>query len=60
MNVQRVLLIVGLFCSILSAQGFFYNYVDPCNQTIIRNNYKVTQEETDSMFPIIINQDTLH
>ena len=41
---QRVLLVVGLFCSILSAQGFFYNYVDPCNQTIIRNNYKVTQE----------------
>lgn len=41
---QRVLLVVGLFCSILSAQGFFYNYVDPCNQTIIRNNYKVQQE----------------
>ena len=41
---QRVLLVVGLFCSILSAQGFFYNYVDPCNQTIIRNNYKVTQD----------------
>ena len=41
---QRVLLVVGLFCSILSAQGFFYNYVDPCNQTIIRNNYKVQQD----------------
>ena len=41
---QRVLIVIGLFCSLLSAQGFFYNYVDPCNQTIIRNNYKVQQE----------------
>jgi len=41
---QRVLLYVGLLCSTLSAQGFLYSYIDPCNQTIIRDNYKIENQ----------------
>ena len=41
---QRALLFVGLLCSTLSAQGFLYSYIDPCNQTIIRDNYKIENQ----------------
>ena len=57
---QRVLIVIGLFCSLLSAQGFFYNYVDPCNQTIVEIITRYNKREMDSMFPTIINQDFLH
>ena len=40
---QRVLLFITLF-SALSAQGFLYSYIDPCNQTIIRDNYKIENQ----------------
>ena len=44
---QRVLLLV-LLCSGLSAQGFLYSYIDPCNQTIVRDNYNL--ETTNNGF----------
>ena len=42
---QRGLLFVVLFCSTLSAQGFLYSYIDPCNQTVIRDNYNIQNAE---------------
>ncbi len=42
---QRALLFVGLLCSTLSAQGFLYSYIDPCNQTIIRDNYNIQNQD---------------
>ncbi len=41
---QRVLLFITLF-SALSAQGFLYSYIDPCNQTVIRDNYNIQNAE---------------
>ena len=40
---QRLLLIILLWGSV-SAQGFLYSYIDPCNQTIIRDNYKIENQ----------------
>ena len=40
---QRVLYL-ALLCSSLSAQSFFYSYIDPCNQTIISNDYNLEQD----------------
>ena len=37
---QRLLLIILLWGSV-SAQGFLYSYIDPCNQTIVRDNYSL-------------------
>ena len=41
---QRLLIIILLWSSV-SAQGFFYSYYDPCNQSLIRNNYKIQTDE---------------
>ena len=38
---QRVVLYLILSISALSAQGFLYSYIDPCNQTIVRDNYNL-------------------
>ena len=40
---QRVLYLI-LLCSSLSAQSFFYSYIDPCNQTTISNSYSIQQD----------------
>ena len=41
---QRVLYII-LLCSSLSAQGFFYSYIDPCDKNLIQgHSYSVTQD----------------
>jgi len=41
---QRVLYYI-LFISGLSAQAFFYNYIDPCEQTQVRSTYTLNQQE---------------
>ncbi len=40
---QRLLYIV-LLCSSVSAQSFFYSYIDPCNQTTIRESYTLQED----------------
>ena len=41
---QRLLFLV-LSLSSISAQSFFYSYVDPCEQTVVRSNYTLNSEE---------------
>ena len=41
---QRLLYLLILFSSI-SAQSFFYNYIDPCEQTRVRSTYNINQDE---------------
>ena len=41
---QRVLYLIFL-SNILSAQAFFYNYIDPCEQTQVRSTYNINQDE---------------
>jgi len=41
---QRLLSFLFLLSSI-SAQSFFYSYVDPCEQTVIRSNYTLNNEQ---------------
>jgi len=41
---QRLLLIILLWGSV-SAQGFLYSYIDPCNQTIVRDNYSLETQD---------------
>ena len=41
---QRVLYIL-LLCSSLSAQGFLYSYIDPCNQILVRDNYNIQNQD---------------
>ena len=43
MNVQRVLYYI-LFISGLSSI-FFYNYIDPCEQTQVKSSYTLNQDE---------------
>ena len=41
---QRLIFFV-LSLSSISAQSFFYSYVDPCEQTVVRSNYTLNSEE---------------
>ena len=41
---QRLIFFV-LSLSSISAQSFFYSYVDPCEQTVVRSNYSLNSEE---------------
>jgi len=41
---QRLLSFLFLLSSI-SAQSFFYSYVDPCEQTVVRSNYTLNNEQ---------------
>ena len=41
---QRLLSFLFLLSSI-SAQSFFYSYVDPCEQTVVRSNYTLNSEQ---------------
>jgi hypothetical protein len=40
---QKLILIFLLWSSV-SAQSFFYSYIDPCEQTVIRSNYTLNSE----------------
>ena len=37
---QKLILIFLLWSSV-SAQSFFYSYIDPCQQTVVRSNYSI-------------------
>ena len=41
---QRLFSFLFLLSSI-SAQSFFYSYVDPCEQTVVRSNYSLNSEQ---------------
>ena len=41
---QKLILIFLLWSSV-SAQSFFYSYVDPCEQTIVSSNYKISSNQ---------------
>ena len=41
---QRLIFFV-LSLSSISAQSFFYSYVDPCEQTVVRSNYSLNSEQ---------------
>ena len=41
---QRLLFLI-LSLSSISAQSFFYSYVDPCEQTVVRSNYTLNSEQ---------------
>ena len=41
---QRLLFLI-LSLSSISAQSFFYSYVDPCEQTVVRSNYTRDSEQ---------------
>jgi hypothetical protein len=41
---QKLIFLILLWSSI-SAQSFFYSYVDPCEQTVIRSNYTLNSEQ---------------
>ena len=41
---QRLLFLI-LSLSSISAQSFFYSYVDPCEQTVVRSNYSLNSEQ---------------
>ena len=41
---QKLILLI-LLCSSISAQSFFYSYIDPCEQTVIRSNVVITGEQ---------------
>tara|TARA_A100001388_G_scaffold96076_1_gene69895 strand:- start:2533 stop:3525 length:993 start_codon:yes stop_codon:yes gene_type:complete len=41
---QRVIYFI-IFFSGLSAQSFFYNYIDPCEQTRVKSTYSINQDE---------------
>ena len=41
---QKLILIFLLWSSV-SAQSFFYSYIDPCEQTVIRSNVVITGEQ---------------
>ena len=38
---QKLILIFLLWSSV-SAQSFFYSYIDPCQQTVVRSNYSIS------------------
>jgi len=40
---QKLIYLV-LLCSSVSAQSFFYSYIDPCNQTTIRESYTLQED----------------
>ena len=40
----RKLILSFLLCSSVSAQSFFYSYIDPCEQTVIRSTYTLNSE----------------
>ena len=40
---QKLIYLI-LFCSSVSAQSFFYSYIDPCNQTIIGESYNLQED----------------
>ena len=41
---QRLIFFILLLSSV-SAQSFFYSYVDPCEQTVVRSNYSLNSEQ---------------
>ena len=41
---QKLIFLILLWSNI-SAQSFFYSYVDPCEQTVIRSNYTLNSEQ---------------
>ena len=41
---QKLIFLILLWSSI-SAQSFFYSYIDPCEQTVIRSNYTITGDQ---------------
>jgi hypothetical protein len=42
---QKFLYLVVL-CSSVSAQSFFYSYIDPCNQTTIKESYSLQEDDS--------------
>ena len=42
---MKWLLTLLFFCSTLYSQGFLYSYIDPCNQTIVRDNYSLETQD---------------
>ncbi len=41
---QKLILIFLLWSSV-SAQSFFYSYIDPCQQTVVRSNYSISGDQ---------------
>ena len=41
---QRLIFFILLLSSV-SAQSFFYSYVDPCEQTVVRSNYSLNSDQ---------------
>jgi hypothetical protein len=41
---QKLIFLILLWSSV-SAQSFFYSYIDPCEQTVIRSNYTITGDQ---------------
>ena len=41
---QKLILIFLLWSSV-SAQSFFYSYIDPCQQTVVRSNYSSSGDQ---------------
>ena len=41
---QKLIFFILLWSNI-SAQSFFYSYVDPCEQTVVRSNYSLNSEQ---------------
>ena len=41
---QKLILIFLLWSSV-SAQSFFYSYIDPCEQTVVRTNVVISGEQ---------------
>ena len=42
---QKLIYLV-LLCSTISAQSFFYSYIDPCNQTTIKESYSLQEDDS--------------
>ena len=41
---QKLVFLILLWSSV-SAQSFFYSYIDPCLQTVIRSNYSIAGDD---------------
>jgi hypothetical protein len=41
---QKLVFLILLWSSV-SAQSFFYSYIDPCQQTVVRSNYSISGDQ---------------
>ena len=46
------LIFLFLFWSSISAQSFFYSYIDPCQQTVISSSYNISKNHNYNFNPI--------